>query len=189
MRMMTTMVLKLSGRLNPRLCWSHSLSQSWKQGGHYSSWLKIIWNYKIFPNKIFLFYRQLLSWYTLSHNANVFATDNNPALLPLWVRCDMSDPAGTAWLGAETICISNKVSGVKLYSITCKGITTDTYNYNRFIWIIHSWNVTVVISYFCGYIFVLNQPICWQAQLWTKDCFHPWMISNKNIKEGITHPL
>lgn len=69
--------------------------------------------------------RQLLSWYTLSHNANVSATDNNPALLPLWVRCDMSDPAGTTWLGAETICSSNKVSGVKLYSITCKGSAVD----------------------------------------------------------------
>lgn len=77
-------------------------------------------------NKIYLCYRQLLSWYTLSHNANVSGTDNNPALLPLWVRCDMSDPAGTTWLGAETICISNKVSGVKLYSITCKGIIAVT---------------------------------------------------------------
>uniref|UniRef100_H3CSN0 Protein zwilch n=2 Tax=Tetraodon nigroviridis TaxID=99883 RepID=H3CSN0_TETNG len=77
--------------------------------------------------------RQLLSWYTLSHNANVSAMENNPALLPLWVRCDMSDPAGTTWLGAETICISHKVSGVKLYSITCKGITTITYNYYRLI--------------------------------------------------------
>uniref|UniRef100_A0A7N8WKS9 Protein zwilch n=1 Tax=Mastacembelus armatus TaxID=205130 RepID=A0A7N8WKS9_9TELE len=64
--------------------------------------------------------RQLLSLYTLSQNANVSAVDNNPALHPLWVRCDMSDPAGTTWFGAETVCVSNKVSGIKLYSVTCK---------------------------------------------------------------------
>ncbi|XP_029289779.1 protein zwilch homolog [Cottoperca gobio] len=69
--------------------------------------------------------RQLLSWYTLSQNANVSAGDKHPALHPLWVRCDMSDPARTAWFGAETVCIGNKVSGVKLYSVTCKGSTVD----------------------------------------------------------------
>ncbi|XP_068579300.1 protein zwilch homolog [Cebidichthys violaceus] len=69
--------------------------------------------------------RQLLSWYTLSQNANVSSVDNNPALHPLWVRCDMSDPAGTTWFGAETVCMGNRVSGVKLYSVTCKGSTVD----------------------------------------------------------------
>ncbi|KAM3609783.1 uncharacterized protein V6R79_020262 [Siganus canaliculatus] len=69
--------------------------------------------------------RQLLSWYTLSQNANVSAVDNSPALHPLWVRCDMSDPTKTTWLGAETVCMGNKVSGVKLYSVTCKGSTVD----------------------------------------------------------------
>ncbi|XP_073328427.1 protein zwilch homolog isoform X2 [Pagrus major] len=69
--------------------------------------------------------RQLLSWYTLSQNVNVSAVENNPALHPLWVRCDMSDPAGTTWFGAETVCMGNKVSGVKLYSVTCKGSTVD----------------------------------------------------------------
>ncbi|XP_041794052.1 protein zwilch homolog [Chelmon rostratus] len=69
--------------------------------------------------------RQLLSWYILSQNANVSAVDNNPALHPLWVRCDMSDPARTTWFGAETVCIGNKVSGAKLYSVTCKGSTVD----------------------------------------------------------------
>ncbi|KAK5867331.1 hypothetical protein PBY51_011834 [Eleginops maclovinus] len=69
--------------------------------------------------------RQLLSWYTLSQNASVSAVDNNPALHPLWVRCDMSDPARTTWVGADTVCTGNKVSGVKLYSITCKGSTVD----------------------------------------------------------------
>uniref|UniRef100_A0A671VI73 Protein zwilch n=1 Tax=Sparus aurata TaxID=8175 RepID=A0A671VI73_SPAAU len=68
---------------------------------------------------------QLLSWYTLSQNVNVSAVENNPALHPLWVRCDMSDPAGTAWFGAETVCMGNKVSGVKLHSVTCKGSTVD----------------------------------------------------------------
>ncbi|XP_059191479.1 protein zwilch homolog [Centropristis striata] len=69
--------------------------------------------------------RQLLSLYTISQNANVPAVDNNPPLHPLWVRCDMSDPAGTTWFGAETVCTGNKVSGVKLYSVTCKGSTVD----------------------------------------------------------------
>ncbi|KAM8891668.1 protein zwilch homolog isoform 2-T2 [Spinachia spinachia] len=69
--------------------------------------------------------RQLLSWYTLSQNTNVSSIDNNPALHPLWVRCDMSDPAGTTWFGAETVCMGKRVSGVKLYSVTCKGSTAD----------------------------------------------------------------
>lgn len=51
------------------------------------------------------------------------AVDNNTALHPLWVRCDMSDPAGTTWFGAETLFVGSKVSGVKLYSVTCKGTT------------------------------------------------------------------
>ncbi|KAM6926022.1 protein zwilch homolog isoform 2-T2 [Lycodopsis pacificus] len=55
--------------------------------------------------------RQLLSWYTLSQNANISSVDNSPALHPLWVRCDMSDPAGTTWFGAETVCMGNRVSG------------------------------------------------------------------------------
>uniref|UniRef100_A0A3Q0R4E5 Protein zwilch n=1 Tax=Amphilophus citrinellus TaxID=61819 RepID=A0A3Q0R4E5_AMPCI len=65
-------------------------------------------------------YRQLLSWYTLSQNASMSAVDTNLPLYPLWVRCDMADPAGTTWFGAETICVGTKVTGVKLYSITCK---------------------------------------------------------------------
>ncbi|XP_040018025.2 protein zwilch homolog [Gasterosteus aculeatus] len=70
--------------------------------------------------------RQLLSWYTLSQNDNVSSIDNNnPALHPLWVRCDMADPAGTTWFGAETVCMGKRVSGVKLYSVTCKGSTVD----------------------------------------------------------------
>ncbi|KAM6960621.1 protein zwilch homolog [Aplochiton taeniatus] len=68
--------------------------------------------------------RQLLSWYTMAQNSNVSSVVNS-ALCPLWVRCDMSDPAGTSWLGAETISIANKVAGVKLYSITCKDSTAN----------------------------------------------------------------
>ncbi|XP_064846273.1 protein zwilch homolog isoform X2 [Oncorhynchus masou masou] len=79
--------------------------------------------------------RQLLSWYTMSQNsivspavspADLLPPAVSPApLLPLWVRCDMADPAGTTWLGAETTCTGNNVSGVKLYSVTCAGSTVD----------------------------------------------------------------
>ncbi|XP_041852673.1 protein zwilch homolog [Melanotaenia boesemani] len=69
--------------------------------------------------------RELLSLYTLSQNAGVSEVDNSSVLHPLWVRCDMSDPAGTTWFGAEPVCASNKIIGVKLYSITCKGSTVD----------------------------------------------------------------
>ncbi|XP_061825468.2 protein zwilch homolog [Nerophis lumbriciformis] len=68
--------------------------------------------------------RQLLSWYTLSHNANVHAVDDH-VLPPLWIRCDMSDPAQTTWLGAQGVYVGNKVSGVKLYSVTCKGAVVN----------------------------------------------------------------
>lgn len=67
-----------------------------------------------------LFHRQLLSWYTMSQNQKL-SPDNGP-LDPLWVRCDMTDPSGTCWLGAETVHLANKVTGVKLYSVTCKGM-------------------------------------------------------------------
>ncbi|XP_017261359.1 protein zwilch homolog [Kryptolebias marmoratus] len=69
--------------------------------------------------------RQLLSLYTLSQNSGVSAVDSSFVLHPLWVRCDMSDPAGTTWFGAEPVSVGNKVTGVKLYSVTCKGSTVD----------------------------------------------------------------
>ncbi|XP_075898925.1 protein zwilch homolog [Nelusetta ayraudi] len=70
--------------------------------------------------------RQLLSWYTLSQNPNVSAVGSSTALLPLWVRCDMSDPAGTTWCGAENVSLRDKkVSGFKLYSVTCKGSSAE----------------------------------------------------------------
>lgn len=118
------MIMPVYSRRN----WGHSRSQSWKQGDHCLN----ISPEQTCPSRIthtnktavfsFSFNRQLLSLYTLSQNPNVSAVDNNPALYPLWVRCDMSDPAGTTWFGAETICVGNKVSGVRLYSVTCKGI-------------------------------------------------------------------
>lgn len=68
--------------------------------------------------------RQLLSWYTVSQNSNVSPVSDT-GLDPLWVRCDMADPHRTTWLGAETVCSGNKVSGVKLFSVTCKDATVD----------------------------------------------------------------
>lgn len=72
--------------------------------------------------------RQILSWYTLSQNPCVSGVANNAALHPLWVRCDMSDPAKTMWMGAETVCTGTNVSGVILYSITSKGMTQILYS-------------------------------------------------------------
>lgn len=72
-------------------------------------------------NVIFSSYRQLLSLYTLSQNPSVSAVDQKLILHPLWVRCDMGDAEGTAWFGAEPVCVGGKVTGVKLYSVTCKG--------------------------------------------------------------------
>lgn len=68
--------------------------------------------------------RELLSFYTLAQNPSVALGDGR-TFLPLWVRCDMSDPAGTTWLGAEMVCTGSKATGTKLYSVTCKGSTVD----------------------------------------------------------------
>ncbi|KAL2093264.1 hypothetical protein ACEWY4_010576 [Coilia grayii] len=68
--------------------------------------------------------RQLLSWYTMTRFQNMSTVACAP-LPPLWVRCDMSDPLGTAWLGAEPISTGNKVSAIKLYTICSKGATVD----------------------------------------------------------------
>lgn len=68
--------------------------------------------------------RQLLSWYTMGQNPNM-PTFLCPPLLPLWVRCDMSDPSGTTWLGAEPVSSGNKVSAIKLYTVCSKGATED----------------------------------------------------------------
>ncbi|XP_076122576.1 protein zwilch homolog isoform X2 [Alosa pseudoharengus] len=68
--------------------------------------------------------RQLMSWYTMSQNPNMPSALCSP-LLPLWVRCDMSDPIGTTWLGAEPVSTGNKVSAIKLYTVCSKGATED----------------------------------------------------------------
>ncbi|KAL6479079.1 hypothetical protein MHYP_G00125120 [Metynnis hypsauchen] len=68
--------------------------------------------------------RQLLSWYTMSQNPNMAQLEGH-VLHPLWVRCDMSDPAGTSWLGAETVYVGGKATAVKLYTVCCKGATAD----------------------------------------------------------------
>lgn len=65
--------------------------------------------------------RQLLSWYTMAHNPNMPQVEVPGSLHPLWVRCDKSDPCATAWLGVETVYSGNKTSGVKLYTVCCKG--------------------------------------------------------------------
>uniref|UniRef100_A0A8B9LFW9 Protein zwilch n=1 Tax=Astyanax mexicanus TaxID=7994 RepID=A0A8B9LFW9_ASTMX len=62
----------------------------------------------------------LLSWYTMSQNPNMPQVEAH-VLPPLWVRCDMSDPAGVSWLGAETVYAGSKATAVKLYTVCCKG--------------------------------------------------------------------
>uniref|UniRef100_A0A673LE27 Protein zwilch n=1 Tax=Sinocyclocheilus rhinocerous TaxID=307959 RepID=A0A673LE27_9TELE len=69
--------------------------------------------------------RQLLSWYTMAHNPNMPWVEAPGTLHPLWVRCDKSDPCATVWLGVETVYSGNKTSGVKLYTVSCKGPTGD----------------------------------------------------------------
>ncbi|XP_050990919.1 protein zwilch homolog isoform X2 [Labeo rohita] len=69
--------------------------------------------------------RQLLSWYTMAHNPNMPLVEAPRSLHPLWVRCDKSDPCATAWLGVEAVYSGNKTSGVKLYTVSCKGPTAD----------------------------------------------------------------
>ncbi|XP_030621173.1 protein zwilch homolog [Chanos chanos] len=68
--------------------------------------------------------RQLLSWYTMSQNPNMPQVDDS-AFHPIWIRCDMNDPAGTTWMGAETVHSGSKVAAVKLYSVCSKGATAD----------------------------------------------------------------
>uniref|UniRef100_A0A8C6T1V4 Protein zwilch n=1 Tax=Neogobius melanostomus TaxID=47308 RepID=A0A8C6T1V4_9GOBI len=65
---------------------------------------------------------RLVSFYTLAQNPRMALGDDR-TLLPLWVHCDMLDPAGTTWLGAEMVCTGSKATGIKLYSVTCKGST------------------------------------------------------------------
>ncbi|KAJ8271967.1 hypothetical protein COCON_G00108260 [Conger conger] len=62
--------------------------------------------------------RQLLSWYTVCQNPSM--SKGSPAL---WVRCDMADSEGTAWLGAETFRTGDKATAVKLHTVNCKAPT------------------------------------------------------------------
>uniref|UniRef100_A0A673LLR4 Protein zwilch n=1 Tax=Sinocyclocheilus rhinocerous TaxID=307959 RepID=A0A673LLR4_9TELE len=71
------------------------------------------------------FTRQLLSWYTMAQNPNMPQVEAPGTLHPLWVRCDKLDLCATAWLGVETVYSGNKTSGVKLYTVSCKGPTGD----------------------------------------------------------------
>lgn len=65
--------------------------------------------------------RQLLSWYAVCQNPSMSKGGHTPNLSPLWVRCDMADSEGTAWLGAETIRTGDKATAVKLHTFNCKG--------------------------------------------------------------------
>ncbi|XP_060031628.1 protein zwilch homolog isoform X2 [Erinaceus europaeus] len=69
--------------------------------------------------------RHLIGLYTMAHNPNMTHLKLDrpvPALPPLWVRCDGSDPEGTCWLGAEltTAAADAAVTGVILYAVRCK---------------------------------------------------------------------
>ncbi|KAF3830637.1 hypothetical protein GH733_004456, partial [Mirounga leonina] len=67
--------------------------------------------------------RQLIGLYTMAHNPNMTHLKiNHPvtALPPLWVRCDSSDPEGTCWLGAELVTTNNSITGIVLYTVSCK---------------------------------------------------------------------
>ncbi|XP_076848458.1 protein zwilch homolog [Brachyhypopomus gauderio] len=68
--------------------------------------------------------RQLLSWYTMCQNPNMCQV-KACVLHPLWIRCDMQDPAGTSWMGVETVYAGSKATAVKLYSVCCKGAALD----------------------------------------------------------------
>uniref|UniRef100_A0A673TEE6 Protein zwilch n=1 Tax=Suricata suricatta TaxID=37032 RepID=A0A673TEE6_SURSU len=67
--------------------------------------------------------RQLIGLYTMAHNPNMTHLKiNHPvtALPPLWVRCDSSDPEGTCWLGAELVTTNDSITGIVLYTVSCK---------------------------------------------------------------------
>ncbi|XP_032198860.1 protein zwilch homolog isoform X3 [Mustela erminea] len=67
--------------------------------------------------------RQLIGLYTMAHNPNMTHLKiNQPVtpLPPLWVRCDSSDPEGTCWLGAELVTTNHSITGIVLYTVSCK---------------------------------------------------------------------
>ncbi|KAF0885996.1 ZWILC protein, partial [Crocuta crocuta] len=67
--------------------------------------------------------RQLIGLYSMAHNPNMTHLKiDHPvtALPPLWVRCDSSDPEGTCWLGAELVTTNDSITGIVLYTVSCK---------------------------------------------------------------------
>ncbi|XP_059228315.1 protein zwilch homolog isoform X2 [Mustela nigripes] len=67
--------------------------------------------------------RQLIGLYTMAHNPNMTHLKiNQPVtpLPPLWVRCDSSDPEGICWLGAELVTTNHSITGIVLYTVSCK---------------------------------------------------------------------
>ncbi|XP_026923387.2 protein zwilch homolog isoform X1 [Acinonyx jubatus] len=68
-------------------------------------------------------FMQLIGLYTMAHNPNMtHLKTNHPvtALPALWVRCDSSDPEGTCWLGAELVTTNDNITGIVLYTVSCK---------------------------------------------------------------------
>lgn len=116
--------------------------------------------------------RQLLSWYTMAHNPNMPRVEVPGPLHPLWVRCDKSDPCATAWLGVETIYSGNKTSGVKLYTVCCKGYSNHVLHYgsNPLRLFIVNRNNLVLFSHFL------------QVQQEMKPLSPHWMSLNKSIR-------
>lgn len=136
--------------------------------------MTILWPNIFLPHFSFFFCRQLLSWYTLSQNSNVSAMDGCPALLPLWVRCDMSDPAGTAWFGAENLRLRDgNAPGVKFYSVTCRGRCH----------IRQRWSVSLALSSVpCSWYFYLQQApqsIKSLLQLWMSWSSSTWIDTTR----------
>lgn len=69
---------------------------------------------------VVLLHREILSWYAMSQNPNMSQVEAQ-LLHPVWVRCDMQDPANTSWLGAETVHTGTKATAIKLYTVSSKG--------------------------------------------------------------------
>ncbi|XP_040348980.1 protein zwilch homolog isoform X3 [Herpailurus yagouaroundi] len=68
-------------------------------------------------------FMQLIGLYTMAHNPNMtHLKTNHPvtALPALWVRCDSSVPEGTCWLGAELVTTNDNITGIVLYTVSCK---------------------------------------------------------------------
>ncbi|KAM3828177.1 protein zwilch homolog [Vipera latastei] len=74
--------------------------------------------------------RQLISFYTMSQNPNMKHLQINHAaqLLPLWIRCEPSDPKQTIWLGAESLRNGNNLSGIRLHTVTSNGPLSNNYS-------------------------------------------------------------